>query len=470
MKRRIRRHNLTLLELVIALAILAALSVVVLDNFSDMEMRERERQTIEHGERVKRIMTGADEKDGISRFLSDMGRWPKVTVEDRTEGTRDHRRNLAQLYDRSVFHHRNETETMLGRIAEIDTRDALNIGTIPTSLTLPVVSLSVGWSGPYLNLLKSDGASFSDPWGHSWKIVECYYLKKSATDTLEPDYTVAEETESRPTAATEIDGIVSFGADDVEGGSDPSDRDHEFIFAHDLNLATLTVTLKVRDGADPSVWKEPKNVTASAYVTGQKYDRDDVVFLQNAGLYHYYTCIADDTAAPPYNGDYTQAGDGWRYGVSPRLISAGESRVLLFAPARRRISTERSAMEAGFYRFMPYLSGAPVAERFPALRCFHSGAEENDADATADGSVDQNVDPGERNTNRLRAKSNWEYSATSFPTAFRAEWLIPGKRRIYALIGFYHNGTWVSGAASSVEYVDLKPGNNYITLHLERVK
>ena len=488
---------MTLLELVISLAIVAALSAVVLDNFSDTEMRERERQTVERGERVRRAMTGADEKDGISRFLSDMGRWPKVTVKNDANGERNHRRNLAQLYDRSVFYHSSETKTMFNRPAEITVNHTV-LGIADPGLedyAFPKVALNVGWSGPYLNLLKTDGAAFPDAWGKSWKIVKHYFLKTSG-GTLIPDNTAVAETASQPDGETEIDGIVSYGADDAAGGAEPADLDHEFIFAHDLNLATLTVTLKARDDFNPAVWRDLKPGDAAsaaeynqATAAASGCNPGDVVYCLEGSARHYYTCLNTAAAAAtandatvgatgaPYNstGDYTAVNGGWRYGVPSHWVSADGVSVLLFAPARREISGD-PVMEAGFFRLIPWPTGAARELRFPPLRYCHeaSGGTQTigtDADATADGEVDEDVASGsERNTNRLRAKLEWEYTSGSLPSTFRASWLVPGRRRIYAFAGFYYGGIFVSGMTSPVESIDLKPGNNYVTLYLERVK
>lgn len=469
------RSNLTLLELVISLAIIAALASVLLDNFADMEIRERERQTLYRGEMVRDAMSGCHEKDGISRFLSDMGRWPKVTVETDSSGNRLNERNLAQFYDRTVFYHNSETETMFSHNADNTlNQTVLGLPAAPvfTRYSFPKISMRVGWNGPYLNLLSTDGAKFTDGWGKPWKIITNFYFEKTGS-ALTPKYDAFVE---NPASTVEIEGIASLGADAVSGGTDAADKDHEFIFAHDLCRASLTVTLKVRDDFDPAVWNDLSLVNASEYSAGT-YARGRVVYIQNSGVKYYYTSLVNGNILAPNQNttDYTAVNDGWLYGTPSNTVSLDSVKVLLFAPAKRTVSGGTS-METGFYRFIPNISTeTDKTKRFPPLHYCHeisSGAQTicTDAEATSDTNLDENVALGEQNKNRLRTKLTWNATSAAVSSSFRIDWLVPGYRRIYAFAAHYNDSPsgYTSMAASSVEWVYLKPGENYITLYLEQ--
>ncbi|MFA6814755.1 MAG: type II secretion system protein [Lentisphaeria bacterium] len=466
-------HNLTLLELVISLAIVAALSSVVLDNFADVELRNRELQTVERGEMLCETMIGDGKNSGIGDFISDMGRWPTVTVETDEAGVRKNGRNLAQLYDRSVFQHQSASATMFSHLCKINinaTILGLSVEPIFSDYVFPEITMQVGWNGSYFNLF-NETSNFMDGWGNPWKIVTRYYLEM-ADSSLKGSYDLLET----PAADIEIEGVVSYGADNALGGTDVSDSDHSFLFPHEGNLATLLVSLKVRDDFDWCQWNSLKQLSAVIYSEGSSYKRGEVVFIEESGKRHYYTStVNDNTVAPNLDtSDYSCVNTGWFYGTPSNMVSADSVRVLFFAPAKR-VYSGGECMEAGFFCFAPY-SDTELEKKIlypPLYYCYEndSGIQTigMDVDATSDANLDESVERGLYNANRLRSRLDWQYSETgTVPSFFRAEWLVPGRRLIYAFIGNLNGSVYSSVAVGSFEWIELKPGENHITLYLER--
>lgn len=406
------RNLFTLLELVIVLAILAVVSTLVLDNFGEQELRERQRQTIERGNAVKNLITGMNQPDGISRFLSDMGRYPRVYKDGGKSG-----RLLARLYDPSIWD--------AGMLAHVDTI-AINNTLLNLPFTSPaedvIVSMNVGWNGPYLN---NQGENFYDGWGNGWQILG--YDKDESE--IKKRYPVISEADLKTT--TVINGIASFGANRHEDENTPEDyldKDEIFGFAEALNTATLHITLKARD--NNGIWLPIKTVETDSipeYSSGVLYAEDAVV--EDGGQY-YFSLKSDNSDPVTESGSWSQK--------NARLVSRSSSdtgiRVMLFAPHK----TASNQMSLGYFDFKPvtlkedgdvYLKPAP--------------ADDND---------------------KIKVVENWEdyHNLT-------VKELIPGRRQIYAYGYFYvpTAGTPLYRVASAVEWVDLRKGSNHITLYLE---
>ena len=426
------KRYLTLLELIITLAIIAVLAAIVLDNFGNYEMRERHRQTTERGNAIKSVVLGTNEADGVSAFLSDMGRHPSVHIDNSVEEPGG--RLLAQLYDRSIFRHDPTGTTMFNHSAELPLTQSLMGLPVDRSI-YPVVRMNVGWNGPYLPSPGGSGSLF-DSWGNPWRIIANYRLKPES-GRLVPDYDAPTDT---PSAYTEIDGIASFGADNVaDSGTnhDYVDRDQEFIFAHETTLATLIITLKLRDDDSPAVWSEPEAYTGSitSYSATTSYAVNDVVKLGN----RVYRSLLNGNQ----NNQPDESPGYWRQIHAKLVDRAG---VMLFAPVKRGSRSVSSGfMDIGYYRFESDGSGGvPLLDR--------------------DGNADRDqVSSGDIWEQRFIAEQEWTGAGV-----VKIERLTPGRRKV---LGYTYR---TSGAvydlffSSAQEWVTLRPGNNYLTLYLER--
>ena len=424
------KRYLTLLELVITLAIIAVLAAVVLDNFAGQEMRERHRQTTARGEAIQRIITGTDTADGIGAFLTDMGRLPAVHIDNSAEEPAG--RLLAQLYDRTIFRHDESGTTMLNHAAELAlTRELMDL---PIALAkYPVVRMNVGWGGPYL---QNTGRALFDGWGNPWRIIADYRLKPES-DRLVPDY---DEPTDTPTANTQIDGIASFGADnaaDSGANHEYADRDQEFIFAHEEMLSTLIITLKMRDDDNPAVWREPETFTGTiaAYSAAISYGEGDMVKL---GSRVYRSLLGGNL-----NNQPDESPGHWLQ-IHSKLVD--RAAVMLFAPVKRGARNVASgSMDIGYYRFESDGAGAvPLLDR--------SGDPDQDQVSSAD--------VWKR---RFIAEQEWESAGVA-----RVERLTPGRRRILGYAYRANGANYDLFFISAQEWVTLLPGNNYITLYLER--
>ncbi len=348
-----------MIELVISLAIIAAVAMVALDNFTDSEMRTRQEKTLERGKVIQ---------EAIQRFVSDMGRWPKVR--DTDSGS-----ELAELYRRDCFYHNSETETMFNHEEEVElTWNILDLSETQPAVfnyVFPTARMRVGWAGPYLN---TSSEKLYDGYGRPWRIVDNWYLK------TESNSLVVEQSETdSPSSGDEIQGVTSYGADGAEGSGDNYyDSDEEFLYPHENNLATLSIYLKMRD----------------------------------------------DTEALP----------------------AVYSRIMIFAPTKT--DTTNSVMELGYYLFK---SESDAAGDYVGL--LNDGSL-NDADRKTDTSTSDENDE----TRKYAKVDSW--TGNSLLTIGR---LVPGRRLIYAFAGSDKY------AASAIIPVELKRGNNSITIILDEI-
>lgn len=450
------RHNLTLLELVICLAILAALSTILLDNFAFVKLQESSNISTERGNMVKNSMNGTNNDYGYSRFASDMGRWPMVYTTD------GENRYLAQLYDPSILYHEDDDKTMFKHTEYLTIdNDLLGFTNSPsfTQYTLPTVTMQVGWDGPYINVSKNINGDFLDGFGHPWLIVTDYYFK-TESNTKVADYDIKESVSDDD---VEIDGILSYGADNVEGG-EGADEDQMFIFSENLNQARLIITLKVKDDFNPAIWNEPSMTTPETYVTGLSYNKGDVVKYGD----YIYTCTDDSVESYPVSGsDPIATNTGWKWGSTCNYYDT--AKVLLFTPAKGGTTTE-SIMILGWFEFSPQDSIDDLYSQ-----CSIGGGKfDLDEYTTPSTSTDD-----EKDMLRMYPQYDWNYEdGFSTPSAtFMISGLVAGKRQIYSYIamedGTYEDTTantytLSSFAASPLEYIDLKAGDNYITLYLER--
>ncbi len=361
---RIQRRRLTLLELVICLGILAALASLLLDNFADVKARECDERTVERGTAVGNAVTGRGAASGVGRFLSDMGRWPKVFVPSSADGgdqgaANEFRggRRLAELYDPTIWY-RNGTDSALGHEETIDRETVQKIlhsaggSTFPAVggtpvLPYPEVSMPVGWRGPYLNMARPQGGLCFDGWGRAWKIVTRYNLRidgnrleenRSGTNPVQI-YADAADFNTMRANGTEcrIDGVVSYGANDAEesgSGVLPSNADLSFLFPHHMDnyggnsFASLTVELRVREASSDGAfrWKKPSANepwrTDRAYAVG-----DMAVYGSTAGAEKLYCCREAHAAGSAWDSsrwiDWSGVSRVDAYSIDPAVAPVG---------------------------------------------------------------------------------------------------------------------------------------------------
>lgn len=469
-----RSSHLTLLELVISIAIVAAFASILLDNFADEEFRARERQTHTRGLQVQTLMNGQSNTDGISRFLSDMGRFPKVYIDPERdeEGEIKKNRYLAQLYDPKVWYYASEDNTQLARTVNLTvSQTMLDLEDAPTfsNYNFPRVSFSVGWRGPYLSLPYMNTNTFEDGWGRPWEIVTNFHRDVNNHKLVE-DYEIATPSS---TYTPEIEGIISYGADGAEDGTASMDKDNVFLFPYEDQLASLDVCIKVRDEFDPTKWNDFTTLTSSIYLPGTTYPKGAVVSTNINGVDHYYTSqIVDNTLQPNLTISDTTPNGGWKYGVPANVVSGNATRILLFSPALR--GKTNGTFEGGFFRLSPYTDDETNSDLlYPSLKY----CEETSGGAQVFGTdEDVKIDPddpsaksiGKINGTRSRVVLDWKLSPEQkVPSFLRIERLVPGRRILYGFSGFNESTNYFSKCVCEPVWIDLKPGENHITLYFE---
>lgn len=509
--KRVRNH-FSLLELIICLGILAVLASILLDNFADVKARECERITQERGNHVREIVKGSRTENGISAFLSDMGRFPCVYIPSEGDGSGG--RRLAELYDPSIWYHNKDSgKTALQQVKTISAADIQSIcqgvsgSTFPVdgsgiNLPYPEISMVVGWNGPYINMATPIKGNFYDGWGNPWNIVSNYNLRvnnhrleenHSSTNSIKIYATESEVNALVGKTADErrIDGIVSYGANNADdsGVTDvaAADVDQKFVFPHNMdnygseNLATLTILLKVRD-QESGKWVNMLPITtyqdSATYTNGQFVVKDGEMYCYNSNV---STTWQSMSSVKSYNATYHSGSGFLPEGVciyqdayylrknatvetefTPanwiRLAGVGEVpdniSLFLFTPVMQETSGERY-MDLGFYHF--YRN---------KLSKNSFGVKPTDASETEDvdcaGGVDANTSAlYDYNSRYLIAEDHLNTSWNEF----LIKRLIPGQRKIFCIM---YNGTAKSCYQSEVDGVTLKPGNNVVTLYLER--
>jgi len=524
-----KRRNLTLLELVVCLGILAALAAVTLDYCIDAKERQCAETTVERGEAVRDAMTGRSSGNGVSRFLSDMGRWPRVHVP--TEGDGDGGRRLAELFDASVWYHGtgesalSHEETVSGRTIQRILREADGTtfpgeGGLP--LAYPEVSMAVGWRGPYLNM-GSSGRSFYDGWGHPWQIVTNYNLKRAEGGCVEENTAGMNRIQIKDALDADddgirIDGILSYGAnhasDPGDALADASDRDLQFLFPHDMDnfagcsQASLTVELRIPEsGSDGRIrWKRPKNI--EPWKPEGVYYIGDVVSYGDEGNEAIWCCHTAHVAGIAWDAskwlNWSEAGKVQNYTVDPHTAPVGsflEYRHQCYCRTQSNTATpsnpdddsdwtrlfqwEDLADQVSLIIFCPVMTATENGKSAMHTGYYHffrTAQAANGigvkpyyrADENAAAVVDVNCDRLPADANYASDDYNGRYLTAEDRHAgngaprwneFSIRRLVPGKRKVFC--AFYNSKTGVY-MSSEVEEIDLKPGDNQIVLYLER--
>jgi prepilin-type N-terminal cleavage/methylation domain-containing protein len=214
----------TLVELLIVLAILLALSTFAITATGDLTDRMRYDETDRRGDSIARTVNG--DGSAASRFVGDMGRLPRIVSTDEGE-------ILSELFLEGEV----DAAVLWDGSAVYDTADAGNDwpetggdwSELPAQIALPC-----GWRGPYM-VLNDD--TFYDGWGHPWQV---------DTDTSDAtawgDYTTVAPDDP-------VDGVRSLGRDNAAGGAEWMNEELVYPFEDPLVKADLTVEILYWDGA-----------------------------------------------------------------------------------------------------------------------------------------------------------------------------------------------------------------------------
>lgn len=441
----------TLIELVIVMAVIAAVAGLTLGGFADNLAQDRQRETAARGAMVREALTGGRDPDGVSRFLNDMGRWPRVPAAAfATDGAG---RELGELYDPAVFAWDNGECRMLMQYCGAGGRSLVkpelkNFGLepapgngLPDAVDMGQTMLRVGWNGPYINVPAAENPKFYDGWGNPWHAYDAAGAEIGGGNARAPIY-----------------GIASFGAnnldDESNGDTEYADCDQEFSLAPGENtLASLQVELRLRAREEPKGWKnftaleDVKFAEIPAYTPGRQYDAGDVVKVAEGAVTHYYQSAVKNNALAPFAGtepDYQNPTPGWRYagrengGVYEEWSLVNGVTVLLYAPAE----IERGKlMDIGFFRFSKCGAQTDAPRRF-----------RNDGSVLDDGG-----DPTP------------EVEFTGFSAA-RLSCLAPGRRPVCAAVYLETAGRYPVLFTAPLETAVLRPGGSHLVLYLERQK
>jgi type II secretory pathway pseudopilin PulG len=474
-------HNLTLIELLISLGILAAIATITLSMLEESGAQQRFKRTWETGEDIREIINAGKNDDGVSRFISDMGRLPAVI--NTGEGMR-----LAEFYHESSV---NEAAKWSSSVV-FNNNDA-SLPSVDSSLTFPddFVNLKLpgGWAGPYLY---NSRETLFDGWNNEWQLLDSAYNKIES-----------------PVAGTFFYGIESLGSNNSVDEDNWSSKSQVFKFntsgTATADRASLIVTIMVRDDSSlnpvlrPAV--EYKSPSASDWAAGTEYKINDEV---KSGSF-VFRCISSNvinkgksSASEPswstatetpdnniiweYSGiagseaawqtshiysknDQIQAGGNAFTCVRVRGLSASSAPV--FSTQYGDMTTDGDFSWKCVYpepAIMNYLRAAVfmprVAVTEKGVRRFM--AIRNDGGTTTTDSNDSiTFSDGNFFVSMPEETAEW----TAYNQVVLKN-LPPGNRKLYAY-GFFKSGTeYRNKRGSGVLDVKLSPGVNRITVHL----
>lgn len=224
------KRGMALIELIIAMTILATLATIAIITADDLGEITRYEETERRGNAIQKGVVGNDGE--ISRFANDMGRFPVIllTPANNEEIEQVGKKFLAELYDLvdkdgDIYSYDNAqrmkkrecslTVDLTKIESESDTPG--DFTSVPTALPTEV-KMSAGWDGPYV-LNQNSADELTDNWGHYWDIFHESTLtdaggnavekwaKNLAGDVYSADST---NTEGELELGTEILGVRSW--------------------------------------------------------------------------------------------------------------------------------------------------------------------------------------------------------------------------------------------------------------------
>ena len=205
-------RGFTLVELLVALVILASLVTVTSVSVETAQIRARADKTASMG---RRVVEDLERSDGLS-FVSDFGRLPQNADE------------LKFLFSRNVTDTGLVERTaaayqilplVLPENADLSPSEAARLAEAFGNPTL-----GIGWRGPYslaleLRAAPGEASGLEDGWGNQWQVLQ---------------------------EAGGISGLRSPGRDGVEGGVDWQDRDLDFPLRRNLVTENIEVLGQIR--------------------------------------------------------------------------------------------------------------------------------------------------------------------------------------------------------------------------------
>jgi prepilin-type N-terminal cleavage/methylation domain-containing protein len=220
------QSGMTLIELVVVLALMAALATVMLTGVSELGNRGRYDETTTRMRLIREAVIGNGSEPG--RFIRDMGRLPIMHTD--TDGVR-----LAELW-------RDQGDIDYGAVTSNLTSGAWQWTEWTTfGHHLPdTVELVCGWNGPYLMVDDPTEAESYDGFGNAWRV-----------DADDDDC---------------ITNVTSRGSDNADGSTTWDEVDRSLNLAGLLPETSLTVLVKARNStnAQDVAWRSvvPTNSTA----------------------------------------------------------------------------------------------------------------------------------------------------------------------------------------------------------------
>lgn len=464
----------------VALGILAAVASVTLSLLEHNVEKDRFERTAAVGSAVREVINGSSEQDGISRFISDMGRLPVIINTD-TSG-----KVLAELFDNNeveqntkwaagVFFQNASSNLPATDVAELKFPDEF------TNLNLPC-----GWSGPYIIAPYS---TLFDGWKNEWLTLD----NNGATQTAALN--------------KYIYGIRSNGSDGESGGTEWSEQDLVYRFNTDGKGAStssdliVTVLIMNKLGAT-SVLEAPENlktVSAASWQSDHEYEVGSCIINNNFRYRCLQTlpltqgkssssCPTELTAAADTVNDHnlvwqkigSGSEPGWKasslYRRNDRIqvganvyectgirpVSGGTAPT--FKAVAGQLTYDGDLVWICDYPFSKTMNRLRVAFFEPCVTSTAKGIKRLMAvrNGTTVAALDQEVsfNLGSFAAFKQPAATWTDYNQVHFSN------LTPGTRKIYAY-GYLQSGSSYSNKlGSDVIGVQLKPGINCITLIL----
>lgn len=442
------KHNLTLLELVITLAVLAALTAAVFSMGTESIDKIRYDRTIREGRNIQSAVW--NDEPGGHCFLSDMGRLPQFSPAFSAKSGA----TLNELFDYNTMKNVGSREIKLNkneilghlmgtpRVKDID----LNWVNGNWNNIIPDIKITCGWNGPYITSFSNKQL---DGWGREWLMLG-----------NDGKYDVAPKTEK------EIWGLRSYGSDNQYQVSGTILTDNKSPFSEDIIFpfitpglpdgdkpnppATLIINLLCEDRLSPNhsisapefvdpltLTKIEKRDPQKTYLLGSLIKEDGVV----------YRCTAV-CGEPATSGGYPVSVTPPVFGYDWRTMYQ-DSQILW----ERHIPAPKHVNNFLIAQVTPFVSTdrASVRSNLSMIRY--------EADANYENSI------------HVTAIGNGPKCTRTGLNRYIYEGLLPGKRKIFA-VAYYTTTGEINGymalniLQSEITEVNIKPGVNEITLIL----
>ncbi|MEM8549869.1 MAG: prepilin-type N-terminal cleavage/methylation domain-containing protein [Verrucomicrobiota bacterium] len=246
------RCGLTLIELIISMSILAIIASIALVSVTEMGELDRFDETHRRGSIAQRAVLG--EPGEVSRFFSDMGRYPLVLVDTNDAGLNDDQKSelqgwlLAELYDINLWSNDSGSTQQVYTPAQA-TAVAYEKCQIQVDYTFTgeinspsaiyadgdLVQLGAGWRGPYM---LSSFDAFTDNWGQVWEV------------TSDDDYALAASGwTDEPTQDAEIRGVRSSWYLSEDSANNTNDTE-EVTWGLNKSLCYADLQVNLFDGSN----------------------------------------------------------------------------------------------------------------------------------------------------------------------------------------------------------------------------